>query len=257
MCNKEHLVGYVYRELTAQEMAVFESHIRECADCRTEVEQLVGTRQHLASWSPPQPDLDFTVVRTAPAAAAPRRPVLGFVPQWTLSAAAAALLLAGAAAVANLELRYDAGGFVLRTGWSAPAQAANGAPVPSGVPAARQAVAAVESSEQVRAQLVALSERLRQLEQAEANHLTKASGPSVQEGISVAQLRRILDELEARQRTEMALQIGQVWRDFNAARANDAAYFQKTLGQAQGLTNYQLRQHRDSIESLYRVSQLK
>jgi hypothetical protein len=73
-------------------------------------------------------------------------------------------------------------------------------------------------------------------------------------GISVPELRRILAEYEARQRTEMAVQVGQIWRDWTAARANDVAYFQKTLGQAQGLTNQQRRQHGDSIESLYRVS---
>jgi hypothetical protein len=182
--------------------------------------------------------------------------VLAFVPQWGLAAAAAVLVLAGAAAIANLELRYDAQGFVIRTGWSAPAQAAARPQAPSAVPVPLQAVPVSASSEQIRAELAALSSRLQQLEEGTSHPAKAAAGPG-QGGISVAQLRRILDETEARQRTEMAMQIGQVWRDFNAARANDVAYFQKTLGQAQGLTNYQLRQHRDSIESLYRVSQLK
>jgi hypothetical protein len=255
MCNKEHLVGYLYRELTAEETAAFEAHVERCGDCRAEVHHLGETRRHLASWAPPQPDVDFTVVRTARTAAAPRRRVPALAVHWGLAAAAALFVIAGAAAVANLEVRYDANGLSVRTGWSAaPVPAAPALPSREAAP---QAAAGTAASEPVAAQLAAFAARLDQLERAEAGHAAGVSAAAERDGISVAQLRRILDELEQRQRTEMALQIGQVWRDFNAARANDVAYFQKTLGQAQGLTNYQLRQHRDSIESLYRVSQLK
>lgn len=258
MCNKEDLVAYIYSELRPEETARFESHLRECAGCRTEVRDLGAAREHLASWSPPQPDLDFTVVRTSRSAVAPRRRVFGFVPEWALSAAAAVLLLAGASALANLEVRYDANGLVVRTGWSAPAQsAATESPAPATRAPMAQTAAALDSPPEIRAQILALAERLRAHEDVEA-HQAKVSGATGgQGGITAAQLRKILDEMETRQRTETALQIGQVWRDFNAARANDVAYFQKTLGQAQGLTNYQLRQHRDSIESLYRVSMSK
>jgi hypothetical protein len=52
----------------------------------------------------------------------------------------------------------------------------------------------------------------------------------------------------------MALQVSQVWKDFSAARVNDFTRLQDIVGRAQGVTNQQLRQHRDSIELLSRVS---
>jgi anti-sigma factor RsiW len=248
MCNKELLVGYLYGELTADDRAAFEAHAAECADCRLEVQGLRQTRQHLASWAPPEPDLDFTIVRGARAGVASRPRLFAFVPQWGLAAAAALLVLAGAAAIANVEVRYGQDGtVVVRTGWSAPAE-----PAVAGTPprAAVEAVRTSKPAEDLGALVTALARRVSALESSPpAPVRVAASG-----GISVPELRRILAEYEARQRTEMAVQVAQVWRDWTAARANDVAYFQKTLGQAQGLTNQQLRQHRDSIESLYRVS---
>ena len=252
MCNKEHLIGYLYGELAPAERRAFDMHVAECAECRQEVEALGETRQHLATWAPPEPALDFAVVRRPPPDVAPRPRLLAFVPQWGLAAAAALLVVAGAAAIANVEVRYGRDGVVVRTGWSAPpAGPGEGTAAPSASPA--PAAPAVASSEQLKADVLALERRLRELEQSQSSQLARVA-VAARPGLTVPELRRILAESEARQRTEIALQVGQVWKDFNAARANDAAYFQRTLGQAQGLTNYQLRQHRDSIDSLYRVS---
>jgi hypothetical protein len=253
MCNKEHLVAYLYGELSGKDRAGFEEHVRGCAECREELKDLGLTRQHLAAWSPPDPGFDFAVVRTRRTAApAPR--LLAFVPQWALAAAAAVLVLAGAAAIANVEMRYGPDGFVVRAGWAAAARPAGPAtgPAPQAAAPALQAVPATASSEQIEAAIAALRLRLDELEnQRSAN----ASGPArAPAGMSPAELRRVLAESEARQRTEMALQVAQIWKDFNAVRARDFARVQEVVGRAQGQTNFQLKQHRDSIESLYRVS---
>ena len=79
--------------------------------------QLGGTRLALASWSPPDSELGFRIVRNEEPKAEPRRPWFGFNPAWGL-AAAAVLVLAAAAAISNVEMRYDRDGFVLRTGWA-------------------------------------------------------------------------------------------------------------------------------------------
>ena len=130
MCNTEQLVSYVYEELSASERAEFESHLSDCAECRQGLAELRGTRHLLASWAPPQPEFNFHIVRgaAAPAVPAPRRR-FAFVPQWALSAAAALLLVAGAAAVANLEIRYGSDGLVVRTGWM---NASGGGRAPAG-----------------------------------------------------------------------------------------------------------------------------
>jgi anti-sigma factor RsiW len=252
MCNTEQLVSYVYEELSASERAEFETHLSDCAECRKGLAELRGTRHLLASWAPPQPEFNFHIVRGAAVPEAPRRR-FAFVPQWALSAAAALLLMAGAASVANLEVRYGNDGLVVRTGWmnaSGPAEAPVAA-IP--VTAAAQAASVSASSDQLRQAVELLTARLRDLEQAQAAQVARVGSPA-KAAITVPELRRILAELESRQRTEMALQVSQVWKDFNAARVTDFSRLHDVVSRAQGVTNQQLRQHRDSIESLYRTA---
>ena len=116
-----------------------------------------------------------------------------------------------------------------------------------------QAAPVSASSEQLKRDVELLTARLRDLEQAQAAQLARAASPA-KTAITTPELRRILAELESRQRTEMALQVSQVWKDFNAARVTDFSRMQDVVSRAQGVTNQQLRQHRDSIESLYRTA---
>ena len=257
MCNKEHLVGYLYDELDAADRVAFETHLAGCTDCRQEIAAMRETRQHLASWAPPQPEFNFHIVRGAGPAAAPvARRRFAFVPQWAPAAAASIVLLAGALAITRLEVRYGADGLVVRSGWGQPspaAQVTTPQPPAAAAPAA-QAVPASASSEQLTAQVQALQRRLKELEEAQRAQLARTAA-SIPAGVTVPELRKILAESESRQRTELALQVSQIWQDFNAARVSDFARLQDVVGRAQGLTNQQLRQHRDSIESLsYRVS---
>jgi hypothetical protein len=248
MCNKEHLVGYLYDELTATEKAAFETHIDECAECRQEVDVLRQTRHHLSSWSPPEPEVTFTVVQTKRAAEPARKPVrwVPFVPQWGL-AAAAVMVVAGAMAIANVEVRYEKdGSLVVRTGWSArpPAVEVTGATA--------QADAFAAASEELRTALTVLQQRLQTVEQSfqqlQSAEQTRLAG--ARDAISTSDLRKILAEREGRFRTEMALHTEQIWKDFSAARVNDWARVQQAVGQVQGLTNRQLQQTRESIDSL-------
>jgi hypothetical protein len=214
-------------------------------------------RQHLTSWAPPAPSLDFRVIRGGPQAAPPRRP-LAFVPAWALAAAATLLLVAGGAALANLEVGRTADGFVVRTGWGRPSPAATAPPVAASATAApAPTAAAIPASDPIASELAFLRRRLQEIEAAQAQQVGRTTA-AVKPGITTAELRQILAESEARQREEMALQIKQVWMDFSAVRANDLARVQQTLGQAQNLTNYQLRQQRSSIDEYLRtVSQVK
>jgi len=248
MCNKEQLVGYLYDELEGAERSRFEAHLDTCAECRAEVAGLRRTRQHLTTWSPPEPEFNFHIVRGA-AAPPPARRWFGFVPQWAMAAAASLLVLAGAAAIANLELRYGPDGFVVRTGWAEAAPAPVSAATQTTPPAAASAV----SSEQLKAVVQVLETRLVELERAQGTLTVKASAP-VPAAITAPELRKILAQNEARQREEMNLQVAQIWKDFSAARVTDFTRLQDVIGRAQGVTNQQLRQHRESIEGLYRVS---
>src|SRR5688500_3541516 len=189
MCNKEQLIGYLYDDLDLAERRTVEAHLAACDECRSEVAGLQQTRQHLKTWSPPDPELTFHIVRgAAPApAAAPRR--FGFVPQWAMAAAASLLVLAGAAAIAHLELRYGPDGFVVRTGWASAAAA----PASGGPQAPSQAAATAVSSEQLKAVVQVLESRLLELERAQSTQMQmmKASAP-VQAAITAPELRKIL-----------------------------------------------------------------
>ena len=63
MCDKDLLVSYLYDDLAGRERATFERHVRECDDCRGELDALRGVRADLVSWSPVRPDFGFRVVR--------------------------------------------------------------------------------------------------------------------------------------------------------------------------------------------------
>jgi anti-sigma factor RsiW len=255
MCNKEQLVGYLYDELDAGERQTVEAHLALCEECRVEVAGLQQTRQHLTTWSPPQPEFTFHIVRGAAPASAPVAPALkrfGFVPQWAMAAAASLLVLAGAAAIAHVELRYGPEGFVVRTGWASERAGTPPAATPGPVQAASAGVSS-EQSEQLKAALRVLESRLAELEQARASQTVMAAR-TTPAAITAPELRKVMAASEARQREEMALQVSQVWKDFSAARVNDFTRLQDIVGRAQGVTNQQLRQHRDSIELLSRVS---
>jgi anti-sigma factor RsiW len=255
MCNKEQLIGYLYDELGAGERQTVEAHLALCEECRVEVAGLQQTRQHLTTWSPPQPEFAFHIVRgaapaSAPVAPAPRR--FAFVPQWAMAAAASLLVLAGAAAIAQVELRYGPEGFVVRTGWASESAGTPPGAAPGPVQAASAGVSS-EQTERLNAALQVLESRLAELERARTSQTVMAA-KATPAAITAPELRKIMAASESRQREEMALQVSQVWKDFSAARVNDFTRLQDIVGRAQGVTNQQLRQHRDSIELLSRVS---
>ena len=142
-------------------------------------------------------------------------------------------------------MRYGPDGLTVRTGWRTqpPAPAVS----PDVAPPAAPVVASSEQAERLQAEIRVLSARLREVEAAQANRPVQAIRASAPAGISPADLRKILTESESRQRTEIALQLAQVWKDFNAARASDFVRMQQTLAP-------ELQRQRTSIENLYRVS---
>ena len=252
MCNQERLLDYLYDELPAEQRKAFEIHLHECAACRTELAALGNTRQALALWSPPDPGLNFRIVRND--TEKPRRTFRSWAPAWGL-AAAAVLVLSVGAAIANLEVRYGSDGLVVRTGWGRPSPAA---------PTTTEKVAAVPasvSSEETRQQLRLLAARLQQLEQADRkiaaadNERGSAAVARMSDAEILREVRKIVGESESRQQRELALRVTQVVRDVDAARVGDLARVEQGLRQIQGLTDAELIRHRDTLNHLLRVTQ--
>jgi hypothetical protein len=250
MCDsKELLVGYLYDEIETADRRAFEAHLRHCAECANELRGLKGTRGQIASWAPPEPDLGLRIVRGGAPAAAPR---VRFVPAWGL-AAAAALVLAASAAIANVEVRYGHDGLVVRTGWSrADAQQRADGAAPGANPAGSGA----------RPELVALDERLRQLESsmlrpASADVLQTAQDAGaarMSDGDLLRRVRQLIADAESRQQTEVVSRLAQVIQDVDRQRRTDLAFIQQGLAQYQGLTNAEVAQNRDMLNQLVRVA---
>jgi hypothetical protein len=248
MCDsKDLLISFLYDELTGAEKRAFQAHLASCAACRDEVAELSATQRHLALWAPPVPDLGFQIVARPAAVPAPApvaAPPARVNPLWGL-AAAAVLVLAAGAAIANIEVHYGADGLVMRTGWNrAETSVAATAPVARVTP--------VDWKQQAQA----LEERVRQLEAAAAS-TTAVSGPANPSVADAEVLRRVsemLDQSESRQQRLMTTRITQLTRDIDARRKIDLALIDQGLMRLQSTSGAELRQSRDLVQRMYRAT---
>jgi hypothetical protein len=251
MCDsKELLVGYLYDDMDAADRRAFDAHLAGCPECRGELAGLRSARGQIAAWAPPQPELGFRMVRGGPVPApAPAPWRLRLAPAWGL-AAAAALVLAASAAIANIEIRYAPDGVTIRTGWANAAAPLAAAPAaePTVSPVAAVATASREEFEAVDRRLRELETVLRQAP------VAAASGPVMTDAELLRRVRQYVSDAENRQQREVALQMAQMFRDFDRQRRTDLAVIQQGLVQNQGLTNAELATTRDLVNQLVRVS---
>ena len=243
--NKESLVGFLYGELAPGEARAFEAHLAGCAPCRAEVAGLRATRDDLLAWAPPEcRDLPSSWA-VAPVAPAPMTRFGVWAPAFGL-AAAAMLLLALSASIANLEVRYDSQGFVVRTGSQAPAAPA---------PAAEQEQPQLTAASAVTADdLAAFEARLRASFSEPADMgLTRASVSSANPQLP-RDVRRLIEESEERTRREMAQRFLDIVTDFEGHRRADMMRVQQALGQLQRTNGAEAAQTRDIVNRLMLAS---
>src|SRR5687768_17245916 len=151
--DKQTLISYVYGEIDHDTRLAIDAHLAACDACAAEVTALGDVRADIGLWVPPDVELDFTIVKKSQLPPANvLRPARWWstVPAWA-QAAAAVLVLAAGAGVANLRIQSGPEGFSVTTGWMAQPQA----PVLS-VPSERDAI-----GREVAGQLAALEQKLR------------------------------------------------------------------------------------------------
>jgi len=258
MCeSKELIVGFVYDELSADERAGFEAHLAVCAGCRIEIEELRSTRGHLALWAPPEPDFGFRVIRGAAAPVAAPQPRRARLMPAFAYAAAAVLVLAAAAAIANVEVRYDNDGMVVRTGW-APVQEARQTASPTESQQTNARSTSQPQPDRAAADFAALEQRLREIEailsRGPATGVQLASDSRLSDAEILRRVRQIVAEAEARQEAAVARQMLDVVKDFDRQRRTDLALIQQGLDQYQGLTNAEIAQNRDLVNQIIRAA---
>lgn len=237
MCDQELLLSYLYDELPTSDRQAFDRHLASCADCRAEVDGLRGTRAHLTSWTPPEPDLGFHVVRNPKPVESPRR-WWHTSPAWGL-AAAALLTVAVSAAIANVEVKVGGDGIVVRTGWNRDVTGAGQATADLATSASASKVERVEA-------------RLKELESQIAARPAATVVPAAVAGrMSDAEIvryvRQQMSESEQRQNGELARRILQVNHDTEVARRADIDRLLVAYRELQG-TNFQTSRSVKALE---------
>ena len=229
MCDsKELLVGFLYDEIDPVSKRTFERHLMTCADCRDELAELGATREQIALWAPPDADLEFRIVRGAAEPTPSRWRWFSFSPAWGL-AAAAIIMFAIGAAIANLDVRYGSDGLVVRTGWNH-------------APSAQASVTPVDW----KAQAEELDRRLRDLEQAAAaqSAVQNASASDVSDAQLLQRVRDIVGQSETRQQRAVAARLTELMKEYDAQRRLDLASTDQRITRLQntsGLTNNLVR----------------
>ncbi len=244
------LMGYLYDEIAPTERREVEAHLARCESCAGEIAGLQATRGVLATWAPPDVELGFRIVQEPPARVVPiaRSPRWAWhgMPGW-IQAAAAVLLLASAAAVANLQVRYDDRGVTVTTGWNHPA------PMTAAVP--QPATVAASDAAPWRRDLTALEQQLRRDMAASRPAPATTVASDAPQSDLLQQVRVLLQQSEQRQQRELALRLTQVVRDVDTQRRADLVRIEHNMGQMQGTTGAEVAQQRQLLNYLVRVSQ--
>ena len=244
--REEALVASLYDDGDPALRAAFEAHLTACGRCRDELDALRGVRVQLGRWAPPEPS--FAAFARQSARHTPPSWWQG-IPAWA-QVAAAVLLVGVSAGIANLDVRYDANGLSVRTGWS------------KQPPAAAAGVARIDgASAPWRADLTALERQLKtefRAAQVSATVAPVAATPRAASAADADVLRRVralLDESEKRQQRELALRVAEVVRDVNAQRQADLVKIDRSLGVVQNNLGVEVMKQRQSLNLLYRASQ--
>lgn len=247
MCTdtfKESLVGYLYSELTPEDRRAFEAHLKTCAPCRAEVAELRAVRDDLLAWAPPEcRDLPSSWAVAPAAAPAPMARMRAWMPAFGL-AAAAMLVLAVSAAIANVEVRYDSNGLVVRTGRTP--EAVTPAPAPAETVNA-QARSVQPAPSVTPADLAALERRVMQsFAEAPRTGMQAVALSSTNPQLS-REVRRLIEESERRTRQEMADRFIAIVSDFEGHRRADMLRVQQAIGQVQSRTGAEMAQTREAM----------
>ncbi|HTH25842.1 MAG TPA: zf-HC2 domain-containing protein [Vicinamibacterales bacterium] len=236
--DKQTLVSYLYGEVDHETRQAVDAHLDTCAACAAEVIALGDARSGLGMWVPPDVELDFKIVKKSELPPANvLRPARWWntVPAWA-QAAAAILVLAAGAAIANVQVKSGPEGFSVSTGWMQPATVAQ--------------VSAPQNNEEWRAALVSLEQQLRGEIRSTREQETRVAARTPVDEATIRRVQQMIAASEQRHERELAMRFIEFTRDMNMQRRADLQNV------ARGMVNYDERLMRQgqTINSLIRVS---
>ena len=253
------LIGYLYNECEPLERSAIATHVAVCPACTAELAALESTRIQLEEWRPPEVELGFMVSRPQARSASPRegaalkalnssdreglsaasyrRPLSWFnrpLPAWAQAVAASLIFAAG------LWLGIARGGASLTAARSATVE-------PQPVTNAVSTQELTDLERRLRAEIADIRA---------ARSTTAASGPhTTSEAQLLARVSELIADSERRQQNQLAMRTAQVVRDFDTQRRADLTQIQNSFGQIEGLTGAEVREQRQMLNYLMRVSQ--
>jgi hypothetical protein len=228
--NEEALLDYLYEEGDAAERVKIAQHLQQCAPCSVAVLELQSVRGLLAEWTPPEPSLGFSGVRTDAPLAVPKPLRSHF---WAQAAAAVFLFAAGMGA-SQLRIEYGNGALIVRSRVAEPVAAgpADAAVVHSGTDILLPPGSFTRAST------------------APASPSNSAAADEV-----LGRVRALIDQSESRQQRELALRLQDVIRDFDAQRQADMRRVNQNFGQLEVQTGQEVARSWEKLNSLVPVSQ--
>jgi len=236
--DKPTLIAYLYGEVDAATRHRVDAHLATCERCAAEVTALGDVRAELALWGAPDAELGFAITRTSePPSAQVLRPARWWttVPAWA-QAAAAVLVIAAGAGIANLQIRSGPDGFSVSTGWMRQAAPAS-APVQ-------------DTNEEWRTALVALEQQLRtEIRSTHETTAVRAAAPSADEA-TIRRVQQLIAASEERQERELSLRLTQLAVDTNMQRRADLQRITQSFGQF----DEQILRQRQMLNNVMRVS---
>lgn len=242
--DKPTLIAYLYGEVDAATRHRVDAHLAICQRCAAEVAALGDVRAELALWAPPDAELGFAITRKSePQPAQVLRPAQWWttVPAWA-QAAAAVLVIAAGAGIANLQVSSSGEGFSVTTGWMKPALSEQSART------AREV--RVEGQDEWRAALMNLEQQLRtEIRSTHEPTAVRAAAPAADEA-TIRRVQQLIAASEERQQRELALRLTQFNADMNMQRRADLMKITNSFGQF----GDQMLQQRQMLNNVLRVS---
>jgi hypothetical protein len=238
--DKQNLISYVYGEIDHDTRLAIDAHLSACDACAAEVTALGDVRADIGLWVPPDVELDFTIVKKSQLPPANvLRPARWWstVPAWA-QAAAAILVLAAGAGVANLHVQSGPEGFTVTTGWMARPQA----PVLS-EPSEREAI-----GREVDGQLAALEQKLR--DEMRSTRDTPVAARTPVDEATIRRVQQMITDSEQRHERALAMRFVEFTRDMNMQRRADMQTITRGLAGYDG----ELMRQRQMINNVIRVS---
>ena len=239
--DKDTLIEYLYGELDTPARRAVEAHLAVCAACAAEVSALGDVRAELGAWAEPDAELGFTIVKKGESPTNVIRPARWWstVPAWA-QAAAAVLVLAAGAGLANLQITSGPEGVSVRTGWMAPRAVPVAAPV---------------ADESWKPALASLEQQLRGEIKASAREpqVRATSGVGADEA-TIRRVQQLISEAEQRHSRELASRLIEFQRDVTMQRRADLANINSVIGNTVVDYDRRLLQQRQMLNNVMRVS---